>query len=178
MATVLDEYRLENIARDHRVAVGMFVPFAIERLRQQGDSTETTLTVSLRDLGFSGEVQRVLRLIWSPASVSPQPLAVQPHTLTEWAAVAVACAVVSCYGGLRVQEVAAYGDRFDTWVTDGERQYGLEISGTTTEEVETRHRAKVRQLLANPFGSDGYVVVVGFATRTAIFSFHRYPETE
>jgi hypothetical protein len=178
MAPVPDEYRLENIARDHPVAVGMFVPFAIERLRGDGDDTEATLSVSLRDLGFTGEVQRVLRLVWSPTSVSLRPLAVQPHTLTEWAAIAIACAVVSHYGGLRVQEVAAYGDRFDTWVTDGEREYGLEVSGTTTEEVETRHRAKVRQLLANPFGVDGYVVVVGFATRTAVFSFHRYPETE
>ena len=62
-------------------------------------------------------------------------------------------------------------------VEDGQSEYGLEISGTLTEEVEARHRAKVSQLLDNPYGVDGYVVVVGFATRSAIFSYHRFQET-
>lgn len=50
------------------------------------------------------------------------------------------------------------------------------MSGTTTDEVETRYNAKVAQLLDNPYGVDGYVIVVGFATREAIFSFNRFQE--
>jgi hypothetical protein len=84
--------------------------------------------------------------------------------------------VVSLYAGLHVREVAGNGDRFDYWVDDGEREYGLEVSGTTTYDIETRHRAKVRQLRENPYGVDGYVVVVGFTTRKIIFSFNRFEE--
>jgi hypothetical protein len=54
--------------------------------------------------------------------------------------------------------------------------YGLEVSGTTTDDVETRHRVKVRQLRDHPYGVDGYVVVVGFATHNVIFSFNRFEE--
>jgi len=32
-------------------------------------------------------------------------------------------------------------------------------------------------LLDNPFGVDGYVVVVDFTTRRVIFSFHQYEES-
>lgn len=80
------------------------------------------------------------------------------------------------YTGLRVRAVAADGDRFDYWVDDGEREYGLEVSGTTTSDVESRHQAKVRQLRENPYSVDGYVVVAGFATREVILAFHRFEE--
>jgi hypothetical protein len=65
---------------------------------------------------------------------------------------------------------------FDYWVSDGQNDFGLEISGTGATDVETRHRAKVRQWRENPFGVDGYVVVVGFVTREVKLSFHRYEE--
>jgi hypothetical protein len=73
-----------------------------------------------------------------------------------------------------MREVSGDGDRFDYWVDQEEREYGLEVSGTTTTDLEARHRMKVRQLRENPYGVDGYVVVVGFDTRDVIFSFHRF----
>lgn len=72
------------------------------------------------------------------------------------------------------RSVGADGDRFDYWVDDGEREYALEVSGTMTDDVEGRHRAKIRQLRENPYGVDGYVVVIGFATRHVHFSFNRF----
>jgi hypothetical protein len=84
--------------------------------------------------------------------------------------------MVALYAGLTVREVAADGDRFDYWVDDGRQEYGLEVSGSTGEEIETRHRAKVRQLCNNPYGIDGYVVVVSFATHHVILSFNRCQE--
>jgi hypothetical protein len=68
------------------------------------------------------------------------------------------------------------GNSFDYWVTDGRWQYGLEVSGTMNEDVEPRHREKVRQLRANPYGVDGFAVTVGFPTREVIFSFHSFAE--
>jgi hypothetical protein len=172
----LDEYRLEDIARDHWIGAAMFVPFVIVRLRGDTDVTEATLTVRLRDVGEAGETQRTLRLFWFADSVPVQPLGVQERTVTEWAACGVACVVVSLYAGLRIHEVARDGDRFDYWVGKDEREYGLEVSGTTTDDVEARHHTKARQLRENPYGVDGYVVVVGFATRSVVFSFNRFEE--
>lgn len=87
------------------------------------------------------------------------------------------CVVVHAYARLQVRAVTEDGDRFDYWVSDGRRQFGLEVSGTLTGDLETRHRIKAEQLLDNPFGVDGYVVVVDFTARRVIFSFHQYEES-
>jgi len=82
--------------------------------------------------------------------------------------------LVPLYARLRVLSTAQEGDRFDYWVGNDERQWGLEVSGTIDEDLHTRHRAKIRQLLSNPFGVDGYVAVTKFSTRESLFSLHRY----
>ena len=176
MIDTLDEYRLEEIARDHRIGVGVFVPFVIARLQGANGGTEAILTVRLRDIDGVGERQRQLRLFWSESSAPTQPLAVQERTVTEWAACGVACALLARYTRMRVSQVTGDGDRFDYWVSDCELEYGLEVSGVMTDEIEARHRAKVLQWRDNPYGVDGYVIVAGFASREAIFSFHRFEE--
>jgi hypothetical protein len=168
-----DHYRLEDIAQHHSIGASVFVPFAIVRLRGETDATEATLTVRCVDVPGLAETQRTLRLSWSADSAPAHPLAVQSRTVTEWAACGVACVVASLYGGLRLREVSGDGDRFDYWVDKNEHEYGLEVSGTTTTDLEARHHLKARQLRENPYGVDGYVVVVGFDTRNVIFSFHQ-----
>lgn len=135
MKEELDEYRLEDIALDHRIGAGIFIPFVIARLRRESSASEVILTVTLRDIGNSGERKEKLRLFWDLSSAAEQVLSV------------------------RLSQVAADGDRFDYWVSDGENEYGLEVSGTNTNEVENRHRAKIRQFRKNPYGVDGYVIV-------------------
>jgi hypothetical protein len=174
MEAAADEFRLEDVAHQHRIAASLFVPFAIVRLRSNPEATEAMLTINLRNVGDGVPVQRRLHLSWSAGSAPMQPLGVQEGTLTEWAALGVACVIVPQYLGLRIEDVATEGDRFDYWLTDGTRDYGLEVSGTMTEDVEARHREKVRQLRANPHGVDGFVIAVGFSTRTAIISFNRF----
>jgi hypothetical protein len=89
---------------------------------------------------------------------------------------AMACVVLAKYTALRLRAVALLGDHFDYWVTDGQRDYGLEISGTLEESIEGRHREKVRQLLDNPYRIDGYVTTARFAAPEVLFSFHRFEE--
>ena len=108
--------------------------------------------------------------------MTDQPLGVAEHTVTEWAALGVACVVVALYSGLKIQAVAAQGDRFDYWLSDGRKDYGLEVSGTLAGDLESRHAAKVRQWRANPYGVDGYVVTVSFMAKAVICSFHRHKE--
>ena len=127
-----DECSLEQMAARQRVGAAVFLPFAIVRLRGEGrDATETTLTITLRDIERVGiEVQRSVRLSWDTITAPDGPMAVQEHTVTEWAACGVACALLSLYTGLQVRAVAAEGDRFDYWVGNEEREVGLEVSGT------------------------------------------------
>lgn len=174
MENALDEYPLEAIGQEHPIAVAMFVPFAIARLHR--DPTHTEVRVRMRNISGQTEEERTLRLFWSTESVAKQPLAVQDHIITEWAALAMACVVLAKYTPLRLRAVALQGDRFDYWVTDGRRDYGLEISGTIEEDIEGRHRDKVRQLLANPYRIDGYALTARFAVPEVLFSFHRFEE--
>lgn len=171
-----DTYRLEDIDQTHHIGAALFVPCTILRLRGDTAATEATLAVELQNLGDVSPPQRTLHLSWSSASVPTQSLGVPERVITEWAACGIACVVIALYAGLTVREVAADGDRFDYWVDDGQYEYGLEVSGTIGGELEARHRAKVRQLCDNPYGVDGYVVVVRFVTRHILLSFHRCQE--
>lgn len=176
MDNILDEYSLEAIGQEHPVSVGMFVPFAIARLQRDSTSSESRLRVRMRGIDGQRAEERALRVSWSQESRLEQPLAVQEHIITEWAALALACVVIAKYTPLRLRAVALQGDRFDYWVSDGQRDFGLEVSGTMEEDIEGRHREKVRQLLSNPYGSDGYAVAVRFASAEILFSFHRFGE--
>ena len=176
MKNEMTEYRLEDIAIAHRISAGLFIPFVISRLQGTGFSTEAMLSVTLRNFGGAGEQQNQLRLFWSPDSAAAHPLGVQERTVTEWAALGIACAMLARYTSVWISQVAGDGDRFDYWVSDGEREYALEISGTMTREVESRHRAKVQQWRENPYGVGGYVIVAGFSDRKVICSVHRFEE--
>jgi hypothetical protein len=170
-----DECRLEEAIQSHRIGAQIFTPFAVERLRGENERNHTVLAVNMRDLDVTGDRQRNLRLSWSIDSIPVQPLAIQERTITEWAACGVACAVVSVYTKLNIRSVAAEGDSFDYWIGNNEYELGLEVSGTLmadTADIEARHRSKVRQLLANPYGVGGYVIVVGFTLNRVIFSYH------
>lgn len=174
VAPAPDEYRLEDLSQEHGINTALFVPFVIQRLCDDTQAPEALLTVTLRDIGEAGERRRLLRIWWSAASVPARPAGVPDHTVTEWAALGIAGIVVALYAGLHIRAVTSLGDRFDYWVDDRRREYGLEVSGTRTVEVETRHRAKVKQWRENPYGVDGYVVTVSFATRQVICSFQRF----
>jgi hypothetical protein len=170
-----DEYQLEDLAREHAIGASLFLPFVIERLRTS-DHTEAILSISLRDIGSHDQRERTLKVKWLPSSVPKYPLGVSENTVTEWAALGMACIAASLYAEVRIQAVSAQGDRFDYWVSDGRADYGLEVSGTLTEEVESRNASKVTQFQANPYGVDGFVLTAGFGSRQVIFSFHRFKE--
>ena len=174
----IDRFFLEQIAAEHSIGADLFVPLTAARLAADTGASIVRLTVELRDISQAGVARRELEIQWSMESVPKHPPAIDDRSLTEWAACGIACVVVAVYANLQICEVTGDGDRFDYWVTDGQNEFGLEVSGTTTGQIESRHAAKVKQLLENPFGVDGYVVVADFSTRRVIFSFHRYEGTD
>ncbi|MCI0690894.1 hypothetical protein L0337_02690 [candidate division KSB1 bacterium] len=95
----------------------------------------------------------------------------QREAIVEYAAVAAAFLIVTNLAQGNITEVTMRGSKADYFL-DG-RRYLLEISGTeNAEHLTSRHSEKVRQLLANPFGKDGYVFVCCFSNQRAKFSFH------
>jgi len=177
MSQYPDECQLEEVVGSHSISANLFVPFVIRRLCGVPITREAVLRVRLQSIGEAGNQTHSLRIRWHDANIPKQPLGISENTITEWAALGVACVVIALYRGLTIQGVTGQGDRFDYWVSDGQSRCGLEVSGTLTGEVESRHRAKIRQWQENPWQADGYVVTVDFATRQAIFSFHRYEES-
>ena len=171
----IDEYLLDDIVTDNYIYAEFFIPFVLVRLfSQEPDKNEARLSIRLRDIGSSGERQRILRLSHLQRKVAMDSPPIQSKVVTEFAACGIACVLVPLYAGLRMLFTAQEGDRFDYWVGNDERQWGLEVSGTIDEDLHTRHRAKIRQLLSNPLRVNGYVAVTKFSTRESIFSFHRY----
>jgi hypothetical protein len=145
--TILDTFRLAS----NRVAV-------IELTLQNIVHEELTI--------------RQLHFTWSPMSEARRVPPVQDHIITEWAACGMACALVPLVTNFRVLQVTQMGDSFDYWIGDEQQEFGLEISGTLTNELETRHRSKIRQLLSNKRRVAGFVSVTSFGNGRSIFSFH------
>lgn len=103
----------------------------------------------------------------------------QAKPLVEMAAVALAFVLVKRVLHLEQWDVTEYGDRAD--YRSLRPRCVLEVSGTEAlAELGRRHREKVVQALANPFGWDTYVVVCAFSVRghRIRFSRHRRQETD
>jgi hypothetical protein len=87
---------------------------------------------------------------------------VQRKPLIEMAALAVALSVARNILDLQTLDITSYGDRADFRSLD--RRCVLEISGTeVATEFGRRHRQKIAQAMANPFGWEAYVVVCLFS---------------
>jgi hypothetical protein len=101
----------------------------------------------------------------------------QSKPLVEMAAVALAMVLAYRVMPLGQLDVTDYGGHADFRSLSASTV--LEISGTETiAELGRRHREKVAQALANPFGWDACVVVCAFASRghRIRFSGHRLEE--
>jgi hypothetical protein len=181
----VDEIILEETTSWHILNTAVFHPYLISLLEGEERRTEALITVQLQNIGDVIEEERQLCLRWHPSSAPELPLGATEKIITELAACALAGVVVHYYAGVHMYDVATEGDRFDYWCdligdTEGD-DVGLEVSGTQSSvetEVANRQRQKVRQLLSNPHGMNGFVVVSSFATNTVRFSYHRFGEGE
>jgi hypothetical protein len=101
-------------------------------------------------------------------------ITVQSKPLLEMASCALGFLLVHQILRADQLDVTQYGNRADYRLL--EAQCVLEISGTErTRALESRHRQKVQQALANPLGWDAFVVVCAFSKdgHRIRFSFHR-----
>lgn len=97
----------------------------------------------------------------------------QDPDLTEMAALAVACALMTNRAKLEITEVTRRGDRADYWI--GDRESMLEVSGQQQGNLEKLRDEKADQLLDNPYGKSGFVCVSNFAGRQAYLWHYEAP---
>jgi hypothetical protein len=171
---------LEEALQPHLVNAPAFMPFVIGALgNPQAVGTQTTeFTVTLENMGQNGVTMERLRLQWQGGTITAPRPPTHSRGMAELAACGIACALLWHYTGLRVLAAAEFGQGFDYWIGTDTEQQGLEISGTQTDdesELRDRHREKCHQLFSVlPVG--GYVIVVGFARREVILSYHEPKE--
>lgn len=118
------------------------------------------------------EVCRTLSLSWTGLAEDFQRCwrTYQGSVLTEFAALAVACILLSLDVNLEITEVTRRGEKADYWIGDG--QFLIEVSGQSTGNLTTLLEQKVKQLQSNPFGKGGFVCVSDFSSLNAILWFH------
>ncbi len=93
----------------------------------------------------------------------------QAHVVTEKAAIGVACLLVPADTGLAITQVTRLGEKADYWL--GDMDALVEVSGTQGDALNRLYARKREQLLDNPYGKAGYVVVVDFeGKKKCIFS--------
>jgi hypothetical protein len=84
----------------------------------------------------------------------------QAPVLTEFAALGIAC-ILCARRQLEITEVTRRGEKVDYWI--GNRESLLEVSGTTSEELEVLcERKATQQLMPNPMGKGGFVCAAAF----------------
>jgi hypothetical protein len=121
-----------------------------------------------------------LEVAWSEETIDKAErlrATLQSRPLVELAAVAVGLLLAHRVLGLGSLDVTRHGDRAD-YRSPSKRRV-LEFSGTERlAELGRRHREKVKQARANPFGWDAYVVVCAFCEEghRVRLSFHRSEE--
>jgi hypothetical protein len=162
------EWVIEDIIDAHPdLCLEHFAVMAVALLKE-GDSSPCEFFVQVE--GFEiADLERgsdfVLRVIWkAETELMAERMAVteQRRKLVEGGAVAVVALLFAHLVPESQMIGCPYGARADYWLP--RLKFALEISGTEHErEIRRRCRQKAQQVLANPRGWDGFVVVCCFA---------------
>jgi hypothetical protein len=100
----------------------------------------------------------------------------QEHTLTEHAALGLACMLVHHRLGMQLTEVTYRGEKVDYWL--GDKEFVIEVGGRQECDLDQFCEQKAtEQLRTNPFERDGYVCVAEFSTARAKLWFYSYSQS-
>lgn len=127
---------------------------------------------SFRGPDHDQPTEQMLELTWKGlrADVDQCVRTYQEPVITEFAALGLACILVTIRTKLTITEVTRRGDRADYWL--GNREYLLEVSGQQQGDIDSLHIKKSQQLRTNPYGRDGYACVANFSSNRAFLWFY------
>ena len=111
--------------------------------------------------GFEEASAFRLNVTWEESTAQKAKRMVETEQLkpiVERATIALAALLFAIFFEDGEMRVTGYGESADYWLP--RMQYALEISGTANPRyLSRRHHEKIGQVLNNPLGFDGYVVV-------------------
>jgi hypothetical protein len=126
------------------------------------------------------EPQFTMNVTWTAetaAAAARMDRTEQRTPIIEGAAIALAALLFAHLLPESEMHVMSRGAGADYWLP--RRNQAVEISGTEQfKEMARRVRQKRKQLLANPFGLDGYAVVCCFARSQRLIRWAYYSQTE
>ncbi len=129
---------------------------------------------------LEGDTQFVMNVTWNPESAAAAERMQQTEQRTpivEGAAIALAALLFARLVPDSEMQVMSRGARADYWLP--RRHQVVEVSGTERfGQLARRLRQKRRQVLANPFGLDGYVVLCCFAKLRRLIRWSYHPQQE
>jgi len=137
-------------------------------------ASAAALTVELENVEGRNET-RELDVSWAltPMEAHAQMRGLPAKVVTEIAGYGVAAVLMAQYTRFRIVLPARYGDRFDFWLERGDEQGGLEVGAAASGSLEGLYTEKRNQLVDNPHGLAGFVVVTIFDRKRARLSFHQ-----
>ena len=172
-------YDIENVGIDHPALLsGNFEACTIARCRQAGPPP-WALDLDCRGLPRYGTTKETCTLTWHGTSEKYADRAektYQAPRLTEDGAIGLGASVFAALKEGQITEVALRGTGVDYWIDD--RRAVLEVSGIengSSGDLAKRHRAKRNQVgqgSLHKAGFPGYVFVVDFGGKRAIFGYH------
>ncbi|MBE7465619.1 MAG: hypothetical protein HS116_19260 [Planctomycetes bacterium] len=90
----------------------------------------------------------------------------QEHVLSEYAALGIACILLSKNTDFRITSVCRNGEKVDYWIGNKleEKLFVLEVSGRQNGSIEALTMEKTQQLASNPWTLPGYICVSIYGT--------------
>jgi hypothetical protein len=170
-------YEIEDIGTAHPLLLtGNFEACAVARC--SNGASPWSMTIDCQRLPTGGTKSETCALAWQAATktrADQAKITYQAKRLTEDAAIGVCAAAFATLSEGEIDEVTAHGAGVDYWVDN--RRAVLEISGIEagdSQELSKRHGEKTTQLKKSALfpGTPGYVFVVAFGYKNAIFSYH------
>jgi hypothetical protein len=129
---------------------------------------------------LEGDTQFVMNVIWNPESAAAaerMERTEQRTPIVEGAAIALAALLFAHLVPDSEMQVTSRGAHADYWLP--KRHQVVEVSGTERfGQMARRLQQKRRQVLANPFGLDGYVVLCCFARSQRLIRWRYHPQQE
>ena len=128
------------------------------------DDDPVILSVVLQNMNASESHEKLRLSLGDSLKLRKYWRIIEEETVTEFAAIGVACVILGKLTQLRLIRLAKRGDRFDYFVVNETMswEYPLEVAGRRGGDCKRLCKEKAKQLKQNPYGASGYVVVCVF----------------
>lgn len=171
-----NQIKLEDMAQWHPgIATKYFEePTACAMLKYSGSPYNLIVDCTNNSYAKCGMVETNINVFFDENKYECATLwnSLEHHRVIEFAAIGIALLLFPTIVEGKVTQVCKRGEKLDFYVNGN--QFMLEVAGrTTTGDIFSTHKVKVKQAKDNPDEKNFFVFVCSFPERRAIFSYHQ-----